>query len=610
MLKLQFILRNMMVNNERVEKIATGIVDMLLNRTERLISDIASTDKMPSWDGGVRVYKKDSQEKEDLIGRVPVQVKGHYFDLSQNGNIFPDKIKFPVEASDLINYRNDSGAIFFVVYIDKNNNEKYKIYFNELLPYSLASILKKYPQKSFTVELNEFPTEKKEMVDIFLNFLNHRKYQVNLIQTGLPDEAVLKEKGVIKSYIIKCTSCEKPQNPSDLLFSPGKKFVYGDTKELGLGLIPLNEASEIKISNIISQPVSISGKSFYQQITWSRDKFENKYLLGKSIEIQVEKNKSITFQYIPHGTLFERINDIEFLEALIKTKKFCIGENEFDLSDGNDDGILSCLDILPHFKKLEKLIEQLEIKELFNFDLSELTKFEDILLNNLVAGLIDRQPIDLGANYGEIFIPEFEIHNFLIIAFAISNKDGKYNIHDFSNIHLPDSEFFSDKCPVSRYVFLKSRHLIKRSNIKYNLLLKDIKSYPLTIEHSNAITMLVLEMLSAYDQQEIKCGELLETVIELAQYIYDYDQNNIFLLNYLQAVKRKQMLTSPNIDKLLSIIKMADGSLEEKIGAAILLEDFNLANILYQQLSKSDQKNFDTFPINTLWINKDNKNVQ
>ena len=163
----------MMVNNERVEKIATGIVDMLLNRTDHLISDIDSTDKMPSWDGGVRVYRKDSQEKKDLIGRVPVQVKGHYFALSKNGNTFPEKISFPVEASDLTNYLNDAGVIFFVVYIDKKNNDNYKIYFNELLPYSLASILKKGPQKKFTVNFNAFPTEKKEMVDIFLNFLNH-----------------------------------------------------------------------------------------------------------------------------------------------------------------------------------------------------------------------------------------------------------------------------------------------------------------------------------------------------------------------------------------------------------------------------------------------------
>ena len=106
-----------MVNKERVEKIATDIVNIILNRTDRLISDIDSTDKMPSWDGGVRVYRKESQKKEDLIGRVPVQVKGHYFDLSKNENMFPDKIKFSVETSDLTNYLNDAGVIFFVVYI-------------------------------------------------------------------------------------------------------------------------------------------------------------------------------------------------------------------------------------------------------------------------------------------------------------------------------------------------------------------------------------------------------------------------------------------------------------------------------------------------------------
>ncbi len=590
-----------MVNNERIEKIATGIVDMVLNRTDRLISDIDSTDKMPSWDGGVRVYTKDSQNKENLMGRVPVQVKGHYFDLSSNDNTFPDKIKFSIETSDLTNYLNDAGVIFFVVYINKKNNDNYKIYFNELLPYSLASILKKDPQGSFTVEFNAFPTEKREIVDIFLNFLNHRKYQGGIIQAGLPDEAVLKEKGIIKSYVVKCTSCEKPQNPSDLLFSPGKKFVYGDTKELGLGLIPLNEASEIKISNVINQPVSILGKKFYQQLSWSRNKLENKYLLGESIEIQIEKNNSITFQYIPHGTLFERINDIEFLEALIKTKKFYIGENEFGLSDVDDDSILSCFDVLPHLKKLEKLVEKLGIKELFNFDLSELTEFENILLSNLVTALIDCQPIGLGADYGEIFIPEFEIHGFSIIALAIATKERKYNIYDFSNINLPDCEFFSDKCPVSQYVFLKNRHMLKRSNIKYNLLLNSIKSYPLTAENSSAITGLILEMLSAYDQQESKCGELLDTAIELAKYIYEHDPNNIFLLNHMQAIKRKQKLADAEADKILSIIKTDNSNLSEKIGAAILLEDFEQAEMLFKQLSTDEQKEFDRYPIANLW---------
>ena len=113
--------------------------------------------------------------------------------------------------------------------------------------------------------------------------------------------------------------------------------------------------------------------------------------------------------------------------------------------------------------------------------------------------------------------------------------------------------------------------------------------------------MFVLEMLSAYDQQEIKCGELLETAIELAQYIYDYSPNYIFLLNYMQAVKRKRALTSQEKNKILSIINIETNHLQEKIGATILLEDFKQTKILYKKLSRKEQKEFDSFPIVNLW---------
>lgn len=105
----------------------------------------------------------------------------------------------------------------------------------------------------------------------------------------------------------------------------------------------------------------------------------------------------------------------------------------------------------------------------------------------------------------------------------------------------------------------------------------------------------------AYDQQERKCGKLLETAIELAQYIYDYDPNHIFLLNCMQAMKRKRSLNSQEKDKILSIIKIETNNFQEKIGAAILLEDFKQAKILYKKLSRKEQKKFDSFPIVNLW---------
>lgn len=593
-----------MVNNERVEKIATGIVDMLLNRTDHLISDIDSTDKMPSWDGGVRVYRKDSQEKKDLIGRVPVQVKGHYFALSKNGNTFPEKISFPVEASDLTNYLNDAGVIFFVVYIDKKNNDNYKIYFNELLPYSLASILKKGPQKKFTVNFNAFPTEKKEMVDIFLNFLNHRKHQVNLIQTGLPDEAVLKKNGLIKRYVIKCTSCEKTKSPFDMLFSSGKQFVYGDTQELGLGLIPLNEASDIKIQQKLPKAVSVSGKVYYPEMAWERDETGTSYLFGNNVKIHITTDNIATVLYNNKGSLQERINDLEFLKAFSQTNTLEIDGMAYPFKNKDqieENSIEQDDTFLIQLKELEQLLDTLKIKEAFDFDLSELTEEDYYKLQMLAEGLIEHHSLIFEDHNEQAFLFNFEIHNILIPVLAITDQNGKYFIHDFMNIDTKNFLFNVNNVPASRYVFLLARHFLKVYNIHFKSILKDIKSYPLTTEYSNAINKTILEMLSAYDQQERKCGKLFETAIELAQYIYDYDPNHIFLLNCMQAMKRKRSLNSQEKDKILSIIKIETNNFQEKIGAAILLEDFKQAKILYKKLSRKEQKKFDSFPIVNLW---------
>nr|QIM10467.1 hypothetical protein PlAlph_3590 [uncultured Alphaproteobacteria bacterium] len=593
-----------MVNKERVEKIAAGIVDTNLNQTDLLISDIDTTDKMPSWDGEVRVYKQNAQNKAYLRGRVPVQVKGHFFNLSKNNNKFPDKIKYSVETSDLTNYLNDAGVMYFVVYIDISNYCNYKIYFNDFLPYSLASILKKAQKKTFSVDFNSFPTGKTERTDIFLNFLNHRKHQINLVQTDLPDEAVLKENGIIKSYVIKGTSCEEPENLSDLLFSPGKKFIYGDTKELGLGLIPLGEASNIKISQRLSKTVSISNKVYYPEMVWERDKSGMFYLFGNNIKIHITTDNIATVLYNNKGLLQERINDLEFLKAFSKTNTLEIDGKTYPFNDKEkveENLIEQDETYLLNLKKIEQLLELLGIIDFFNFDLSELTEEENYKIQMLIEGLLEYHPLIFENHNENAFLFNFEIHNIIIPILAITDQNGKYFIYDFLNIDTKHFLFNVNDEPASRYVFLKARHFLKSYNIHYKAMLKDIKSFPLTQEYSNEITKTILEMLSAYDQQEIKQSELLETAVELAQYIYDDDPNNIFLLNYMQAMKRKRALNSQEKDQILSIINIDNGNFQEKIGASILLNDFKQAKTLYKQLSLDEQKEFDRFPITNLW---------
>ena len=94
-----------------VELLGVPKVKELLAKSDYLRPNIKDNDREPSWDGDVEVYKKagNVHGKADLIIRVPVQVKGHCSDRQ------PETVSFSAEVSDLNNFLNAGGTIFFVV---------------------------------------------------------------------------------------------------------------------------------------------------------------------------------------------------------------------------------------------------------------------------------------------------------------------------------------------------------------------------------------------------------------------------------------------------------------------------------------------------------------
>ena len=92
--------------------------------------DIKTNDKSPSWDGDIYIYSKEGKKKEDLLGIIHSQVKGKEVDTLSTG-----EITFQAEVSDLKNYLNNGGTLFFVVEIDPNDNRK--IFYSTLLPIKL-----------------------------------------------------------------------------------------------------------------------------------------------------------------------------------------------------------------------------------------------------------------------------------------------------------------------------------------------------------------------------------------------------------------------------------------------------------------------------------------
>lgn len=65
------------LSNQKKERQTVNAIEYLANLPDSyLIPDIPVGDKGISFDGHISVMKDDSETKESLIGRVPVQVKG------------------------------------------------------------------------------------------------------------------------------------------------------------------------------------------------------------------------------------------------------------------------------------------------------------------------------------------------------------------------------------------------------------------------------------------------------------------------------------------------------------------------------------------------------
>lgn len=266
-----------------IETQGTAAVERLIARTDYLVSHINEKDKEPSWDGFIYAYKHsgDNHEKKDLAGRAPVQVKGHKCDDIDN-----EPKSFSVDVSDLKNYLKDGGVIFFVVFITDKDEF---VYYDCLLPYDLKKILKKHgEQKTFSIHLREFPTGKKEITDLVLNFIrdcNKQKAAINAEPVTIDD---LAKNGELNTVSFGFTTVDQEryklaETPMNYFFDHDM-YLYADLKH-GISL-PVEHFEGITVvEKEIRKTVSVKGKEFYSSYRITYRKVSTEIWFGNSLQM-------------------------------------------------------------------------------------------------------------------------------------------------------------------------------------------------------------------------------------------------------------------------------------------------------------------------------------
>lgn len=129
------------MNSSKAESIAITAVENEVNKFDNLQPNFNKRDKNPVWDGSIELYKCDSDKTADIVGVIPVQIKGRSDAENDDEQAKAGKQSlkqeteneayFSVKISDIENYRKSNvGAIYFLVKIDSNRNTKiyYKVF--------------------------------------------------------------------------------------------------------------------------------------------------------------------------------------------------------------------------------------------------------------------------------------------------------------------------------------------------------------------------------------------------------------------------------------------------------------------------------------------------
>ena len=587
-------------NTAVIEQTAINKLKDTLLRTGFVDPDIKSNDTTPSWDGELRLYNSKSVfRKDNLGGRIPVQVKGKYVQ-----RFLTKKATFQADVSDLRNYMNDGGAIFFLVQL--KDFDDYRIYYNSLLPFDLRRLLEEAGNQSTKrIKLEPFPQRYVDgMLRILRDFLANREKQGKLI----PDVFSIQdlEKTLLKIEKLESfVSSEDADNP-DALFDEmlnRPQYVYAKLVDSDLSFV----VDKISLDEVVirkNRSVQVNGDVLYDHIDEVRlAGGEKHYKLGESITV-TSSDKDYILNFTFRGSLSEQIKELKLMSYLMHQQNACATNDPRKTpaltargytAEDVDDRLSSLL-------RIDETLKRLHIKK--DLNLGELSDEAKRCLDHLAIGILDDRPVSLSTE-GKERIGKLILGNITVLLASKEDPAGSgYFIRDF--FEVDDFVLYAegmqpkDGCRVSPYVMLTPKLYQTVDNIDLSEVIPSIRRFPHSDLYHEKLILLCLELLKIFD--EVHDARFLDIVIQLLEFLQTQDdsRDELYQINRLQAEKRRRKLTKDE-NQYLMTLKTSGIPVQYKLAACILLESFSEAQIIYDTLEEQEQSVFDGYPLMSLW---------
>ena len=602
----------MAMDTKRIEEIAVNLLCQRINLTRYLSPFIPVNDKEPAWDGSIYIYKSARIANDNLNGRLPVQVKGHYSE-----DLSADEMSFSVKINQLKNYRSDGGLLYFVVYFHLNNDEtdyEKRIYYVELPPLKLMHILSgcKPDQKETSIRLKTLPASNDRFASIALNCLENCRKQRSFSDLPLPTVDELAKQGVLEGLQTFVSGFGIESRGISGIVN-GDRYLYAKVKGNPAPQPVEGPLLDMIITQDFDRDISVDGTVYYRKYKVIHTEGKSTVQIGGSLTITFPTgNPGFQLKYKASDKLRVLEKDLPFIIAVVEKKSLTIGDNILDLS--SDDFDMSNFDLQ---KAKEDAIEahrwvlMLDAQGCTDdLDLSNMTARDWKELDRLTCAVIDHQPIS-GLKPDLMPITRLSIGNlqFLLSFEHIGDDEFTYMV---SNALDCDSPVFAqgrtedEKLPVPVGVIYRKEDFVSVSNIQFERLLPSFQEFEVTSYIYDVANDVLLRMIAAYDEADgMRKEKLYETSLVFVQWLESMPDSiwdrRISILNRLQVLKRKRPLNEDERKVLHGIAATSNDRIEIIVGAYLLLDQMEQADYYLHQMPLGDRENFKKFPIFHFW---------
>lgn len=585
--------------NKKIESIAINAVETFFLPSSMVDTFLAKNDREPAWDGHFYLNSSEDGNKEQLLGRVPAQIKGKTMRKFKEMNF-----TYPIEMTDLKAYLHE-GTYYIVV---QEKGVETMIFYRELTPVLVRSIIRAHKgQKSVNVLMFPFPASYTEAENNLRQFMTDCRQQVSFADAEPFDFDDVKKMGVHSFSMSKPAS----RNNIPLLVSITQKplYIYANIYDkikvpIGDGPVTLTMAKEIKA------PISVNGTVYYDHYKSTIENGCMSLSIGACLTVRIQPREDgssdVKFTFEPNiRFLRNAIHDTKFILDVIAYKQIKIADWEWgSLPDVADKSLVDYWrEHLTGWLTLRNTLDLLHVRE--DLDLSLLKKKDETSIDILIAMIMDRKDLSLKEDKTAVLNMNLgKLHLWLLVVKLTNGKCRMFNYFDRSSGLVGSYKYPDGTFRESIYSSLSAKDLLKCSNIYYDDVIPSyqeiVEVNPHAYERANIFGLYLLDASDHLEGSDTRKEDYLNCAESLFLWLKDNDKggdSELYSINIIQVHKRRNAITEDERILLRNMLNSDNNSGSAKLCAAVLSDDLDSAKDLWTKLDENTRELIMKWPI-------------